>query len=399
MGTGLTLASSLGQLSRALASGLPVDHSSPLVRFDDRTEVLAGFETYAFSPRGEMMDDGVAVPELHDGMGCFLDEDGGYTLVRNHEIAEFDRSQRPEWAWNPACRGGTTTVRLTQDLRLREHYLSLTGTLRNCSGGVMPWGSWLTCEERFATHNGIRHGYVFEVDHNQANSHPQPLTALGRFEHEACAWDPRYNQLYMTEDRGDGNLYRFLPAEYGNLSAGGRLQALGLKPLSSEALACYWIDVAVPDPDEDSIRNATQALGAARFARPEGLWLDTDGIYFSVTAGGRHGLGEIFRYQPVDSDSGTLQLVFESGDKGPINPDALIRMPNGVLLVCEDSGQRHDHILALTPDGHWITLARGLRAGWTGITLSPDGRVLFVNQQYVGRTIAITGDWDRLAMG
>lgn len=81
MGTGVTLASSLGKLSRALASGLPVDHSSSLVRFDDRTEVLAGFETHALSPRGEMMDDGVAVPELHDGMGCFLDEDGGYTLV------------------------------------------------------------------------------------------------------------------------------------------------------------------------------------------------------------------------------------------------------------------------------------------------------------------------------
>ena len=74
-------------------------------------------------------------------------------------------------------------------------------------------------------------------------------------------------------------------------------------------------------------------------------------------------------------------------------------MPNGLLVVCEDSGRRLDHVLAMTPDGRWLTLARGLRAGWTGITLSPDGRVLFVNQQYIGRTLAITGDWDHLAMG
>jgi sugar lactone lactonase YvrE len=75
----------------------------------------------------------------------------------------------------------------------------------------------------------------------------------------------------------------------------------------------------------------------------------------------------------------------------------LLRLPNGLLLVCEDHGKKQDHVLVLTPDGRWITLARGRSVGWTGITFSPDGRVLFINQQYVGRTLAITGDWDRLA--
>ena len=244
----MTLASSLGQLSRALASGLPVDPLGSLATFDSRTEISAGLDVVAISPRGMEMDDGIAVPELHDGMGCFPDDDGGYTLVRNHEIGEFDRSQRPDRAWDPACRGGTTTVRLTRDLALREHYLSLTGTLRNCSGGAMPWGGWLSCEEKFTTHDGIRHGYVFEVDRAAPSLNPRPLLAMGRFEHEACAWDPAHGHIYMTEDQGDGNLYRFLPAAPGNLAAGGRLQALGLKPLSSEALACHWIDIEDPDP-------------------------------------------------------------------------------------------------------------------------------------------------------
>ncbi len=34
--------------------------------------------------------------------------------------------------------------------------LVLTGTTRNCAGGVSPWG-WLSCEETF----NATHGYVF----------------------------------------------------------------------------------------------------------------------------------------------------------------------------------------------------------------------------------------------
>ncbi len=398
VGGGLTLAYAFGRLADSLIAGDGDAIADDLVDFDQRTAVRRGFEVRAISPVGSVMDDGVRVPELHDGMGCFAGEDGGYTLVRNHEISEFDRSQRPDMAWDPACRGGTTTVRLDADLRLQEHYLSLTGTLKNCAGGVMPWGSWLSCEEKFSERNGVRHGYVFEVDHRRPNLSPRPLRAMGRFEHEACAFDPEHGHVYMTEDRPDGNLYRFLPAEPGNLSAGGRLQALGLTPMSDEAFACHWIDVDDPDPADDTIRARAQALGAAGFARPEGLWLDSDGIYFSATAGGARGLGEIFHYRPQDADSGTLQLVFESGDQGPVQPDALLRLPGGVMLVCEDSSRDQSHILGLTPDGRWFTFARGDGViGWTGITLSPDGRVLFVNQQYIGRTLAITGDWDQLA--
>lgn len=345
------------------------------------------------------MDDGIPVPELHDGMGVFGEADGGYTLVRNHEIAEYDRSQRPGAAWDPACRGGTTTVRLGPDLDLREHYLSLTGTLRNCSGGKTPWGTWLSCEERFDTRDGIRHGYVFEVDPGAASDRPRPLSAMGRFEHEACAWEPRYGHFYMTEDRPDGNLYRFRPNRVGDLAGGGQLQALGLMPLSDVALACRWIDVDDPDPESDDIRHIAQGRGAARFSRPEGLWLDQSGIYFSTTAGGRHGMGEIFRVQPTAPDEGVIELVFESGGDGPVRPDALVRAPGNVLLVCEDSERDHDHLLGLRPDGNWFTLARGRKAGWTGVSFSPDGRVLFVNQQYIGRTLAITGDWGSVGIG
>ncbi len=67
--------------------------------------------------------------------------------------------------------GGTTTLVLDADtLAVEQQYRSLAGTIRNCSGGVTPWGSWLTCEEaptgpgqRYGEGLAVNHGWVFEV--------------------------------------------------------------------------------------------------------------------------------------------------------------------------------------------------------------------------------------------
>ncbi len=66
---------------------------------------------------------------------------------------------------------------------------SLNGTMMNCSGGIMPWGSWVTCEETvngpdvgpdFTGVSNIPltkpHGFVFEVPAN-GQSDRQPITA------------------------------------------------------------------------------------------------------------------------------------------------------------------------------------------------------------------------------
>ena len=57
------------------------------------------------------------------------------------------------------------------------------------------------------------HGYVFEVpaNPNQILTPPIPLKAMGRFNHEAVCVNPNTGIVYLTEDRNDGLLYRFIP--------------------------------------------------------------------------------------------------------------------------------------------------------------------------------------------
>ena len=62
----------------------------------------------------------------------------------------------------------------------------------NCSGGRMPWGSWITCEETIngpdvgPDFTGVSnvpltqpHGYIFEVPAG-GQSDREPITAAGR---------------------------------------------------------------------------------------------------------------------------------------------------------------------------------------------------------------------------
>src|SRR3712207_5685309 len=99
-----------------------------------------------------------------------------------------------------------------------------------------PWGSWLTCEELavLPPNAGVSksHGWVFEVPATARGPvDPVPLTAMGRFQHEAACVDPRSGVIYMTEDAFDhlGLFYRFLPNDRRNPAKGGRLQALGFR--------------------------------------------------------------------------------------------------------------------------------------------------------------------------
>lgn len=421
-----------------------------------------GFSYRVISRAGNEMTDGFVVPGLADGMAAFADDRSGLTMiVRNHEISpgtllsafgrnndrlkKLNREQLYDFGEGktPGPGGTTTIVFDTRQQKVVREYLSLAGTIRNCAGGPTPWGSWVTCEEtvirkgfnaqKNALLNAFGGGFMAERDHGfnfevQASidpglAEPVPLTAMGRFNHEAIAVDPASSIVYQTEDRGDGVLYRFIPKTRGDgrakLADGGRLQALAINgqpsrdtrnwdeklPLTNvgDRFAVEWVDLDDVEAPKDDLRYRAFAAGAARFARGEGMWYGDGSIYFACTSGGRKEIGQIWKYTPSNAEGesdeaaapGTLELFIEPNDSKLIeNADNLTVAPWNELFVCEDRGSKTARIIGVTPAGQpFVFGACHLKSELAGATFSPDGSTLFLNAQKSGLTFAVTGPW------
>ncbi|AZM44615.1 phosphatase [Streptomyces sp. WAC 06738] len=382
-------------------------------------ELPRGFEYISFGWTNDVMDDGVRTPSAHDGMAAFRYGDKVH-LVRNHERGAGPAFTAP--AYNPEAGGGTTTLVFDPDAgQWLESYGSLGGTIRNCAGGPTPWKTWLSCEETFSTTAGKRHGYIFEVA-SEGKGNPEPYKAMGRFNHEAIAVDPATGYVYETEDRGDASLYRFVPAVRGDLSKGGRLEALRLGSTSydtrldgeKEYGTVSWVPVEDVDPAADTVRLQAQANGAAVFSRLEGAWYGNDRIYVITTDGGPARQGQVFELDPATDE---FRVLFASPGAEVLNaPDNMCVSPRGGLVLCEDGGGT-EYVHGLTTDGEIFRFAannvdlRGGTAGknvaaddhrgseWAGSVFEPkNGNWLFVNIQTPGITFAITGPWRQGAL-
>lgn len=427
-------------LARALADPLPPDIGRLVPDPGKLFDLPEGFSYSLLSRTGQRMSDGLLTPGRFDGMGAFAGPGGRTILVRNHEFWPQNDDgpfgprnelltpairQRMFNAGEPINKGGTTTLLLDRDgTKVERVHLSLAGTSRNCAGGTTPWGSWLSCEEpKRPVVNKIAdgHGWVFEVPSRAIGLvDPVPLKAMGRFNHEAAAVDPRTGIVYLTEDHHEGLFYRFLPNSPGKLARGGRLQALVVDGLNTsanrdggwpvgQARKARWIDLDGVEAPDDDLRDRGAAKGATRFVRGEGLAIDANGaVWFTCTEGGRNEKGQVFGYRPGrfegragEADApGELTLFVEPNDVALLDlPDNLCVAPWGGLVICED-GEDEQYLRLVTPQGRIRTIGRNAhpaKAELAGACFAPDGRTMFINIYSPGFTLAIKGPWERLA--
>jgi uncharacterized protein len=404
-------------------------------------ELPEGFHAKIISRGGEKMSDGFLLPGKPDGMAAFQ-VGGKVVLVRNHEnsptlpkygafgedMSLFSKVKKDQlfdfgFGKTPGL-GGTTTVIFDEDKQeIKEQFLSLAGTYRNCAGGPTPWNSWITCEEDTSpksTTAETNHGYNFEVPASSKKLvRPVPLKAMGRFNHEAICVDPSTCIVYQTEDAHDSLIYRFIPARHRKLHEGGILQALAIKGRKSfdsrnwteasmkpgEIFEVEWITMNGVDSDIDDLRLRGHAAGATLFARGEGMWFGNKEVYFACTNGGLKKSGQVFKYIPSPNEGtadeqntpGKLVLFAEPNNTEILkNCDNLTVSPWGDVIFVEDAKQAC--LRGITPEGQIYDIGKniGSESELAGVCFSPSGKTLFVNVQHDGLTLAITGAWDQL---
>jgi secreted PhoX family phosphatase len=252
-----------------------------------------------------------------DGGACFADG-SGWIYVSNAEVSS-------------GSGGGASMLRFNSSGGVTGAARILSGTNRNCAGGKTPWNTWLSCEETST-------GRVWETFPFGGTAAVRP--AMGRFTHEAAACDPVRRVIYLTEDEGDGCLYRFVPTTWGNLSA-GTLQVLTAGSGTSGSFG--W--ATVPDPDGSPTATRNQVSGVKRFNGGEGCHYAADTVWFTTKGDNR--------VWQLNLTNNTFELAY---DDNLVNPgpaplagvDNITGAASGDLYVAEDGGNME--ICIITPD-------------------------------------------------
>ena len=365
--TGALAAGSLGlapaffRSARAGAEGAAGPYG-PLQPPDANGLMLPQGFTSRVIARGNQVVLGTAYPfpPFPDGSATYPTSDGGWILAINSEVPELDA-------------GGASAIRFAADGSVADAYRILANTTMNCSGGGTPWGTWLSGEEH-------GDGLVWECDPTGVRSALE-RPALGVFKHEAVCVDPVGQQLYLSEDEGDGGLYRFTPDSYPDLGAG----LLEVAQVAANGQV-RWL--RVPDPLGGRANPTRRQLPEmTKFQRGEGIHFDAGVVYLATT-----GDNVVHAY---DSTTGRISRLYDAAaakDPPLHNPDNITANLAGELFVAEDDGGDDPlDLCVITPGGDVARFLKvtGVQHGLggdvmsevTGPSFDPSGTRLYFSSQ------------------
>jgi hypothetical protein len=328
-----------------------------------------GFTSRVIAVTGsEVGSTGYTWHALPDGGQCYPHADGGWIYVSNSEVG--------------SRRGGCSAVRFAPNGTIRSAYSILSGTSRNCSGGLTPWRTYLSCEETSSPP-----GQVYECDpYTPGNGVVRP--ALGSFNHEAAVVDPATGDVYLTEDEPNGRLYRFVPSRRGDLSRG----ALFAASLRGDTVT--WVPTSSTAPDRQPTTTA--------FNGGEGMYVGDGAVYFT-TKGDK-------RVWELTLRTGRLVVLHDASGNAPDNLNAVdaivVHHRSGDLFVAEDGGNMEVGVIGLV-DGQrqvasFLRIEGHRGSEVTGLAFSPDGRRLYLSSQrgsdgVTGVTWEVTGPFRNAA--
>lgn len=301
---------------------------------------------------------------------------------------------------------------------------SLVQTIRNCSGGVTPWGTIVTAEES-VTSNDVNadgykdYGWLVEIDPATASvisKNPDgskgKLWQMGIMNHENVVVNSAGTIAYYGEDGGTHMVYKYVLDTPNDLSS-GNLYVLKLDQGLTAAgdpvgTTATWVQVPnKTKADQNNTNTNAQSVGGTKFNGVEDVDISPlDGkIYFTAK-----GLDRVYRLQDngttasqVETFVGGGSTVYSFNTAQGIKSEAwgdgndnLTFDELGNLWVLQDGGK--NYIWVIAPDhtqaNPKVRLFASMPAGAepTGLTFTPDHKFGFFSIQHPDSTISTDVD-------